>query len=131
MAKNLRQDATVPEKIMWDILRNRRFKNLKFRRQHVINGYILDFYCHEICLAIEIDGNVHNDPDQAVYDRERQTSLGKWGITFLRIKNNVVINRRPQAIRQLEDVTAGLMRPAGSLSRAAAGEGQGEGRAYA
>jgi very-short-patch-repair endonuclease len=127
-AKNLRKDATVPEKIIWDILRNRRFHNLKFRRQHILNGYIVDFYCHEIRLAVELDGVVHDDPDQATYDRERQNSLEKWGITFLRIKNSVIVNHRPQAIRQLEDVAANLVPQAVSLSRAAAGEGQGEGR---
>ena len=122
-SKNLRKDATVPEKIMWEILRNRRFHNLKFRRQHVINGYIVDFYCHEIRLGIEFDGVVHDDPDQAAYDRERQANLENQGVSFLRLNNDLILNKRPQAIQQLEDVTGKLMQQPVSLSRAAAGEG--------
>lgn len=55
-AKNMRTNATDAEHFMWQLLRARRFMNLKFRRQHVIKPYIVDFYCHEIGLVVELDG---------------------------------------------------------------------------
>ncbi len=51
--------ATDAENLMWQLLRAKRFMNLKFRRQHVIEPYIVDFYCHEIGLVIELDGGQH------------------------------------------------------------------------
>jgi very-short-patch-repair endonuclease len=58
-ARQLRQEQTKAEKIVWEQLRNRKFKGLKFRRQHVIEGFILDFYCPDAKLGIEVDGNIH------------------------------------------------------------------------
>ena len=58
-ARELRKESTPAEKIVWEHLRNRKFNNLKFRRQHVIHGFVIDFYCHELSLALEIDGDVH------------------------------------------------------------------------
>ena len=55
-AKTMRHTATDAESLMWQLLRNKRFMNLKFRRQHVIAPYIVDFYCHELGLVIELDG---------------------------------------------------------------------------
>ena len=55
-AKTMRHNATDAENLMWQLLRAKRFMNLKFRRQHVIKPYIVDFYCHEIGLVIELDG---------------------------------------------------------------------------
>ncbi len=57
-AKSMRHTATNPEALMWQILRARHFMDLKFRRQHVIKPYIVDFYCHEIGLVIELDGKI-------------------------------------------------------------------------
>ncbi len=58
-AKSMPHTATDAENLMWKILRAKRFMNLKFRRQHVIKPYIVDFYCHEIGLVIELDGSQH------------------------------------------------------------------------
>ena len=55
-ARNLRKELTEVEEIMWSVLKNRRLGNLKFRRQHPIDSFILDFYCHEVRLAIDLDG---------------------------------------------------------------------------
>ena len=67
-AKTMRHNATDAENLMWKILRAKRFMNLKFRRQHVIAPYIVDFYCHELGLVIELDGSQHNTEDGQAYD---------------------------------------------------------------
>ena len=67
----MRHTATNAEHLMWQLLRAKRFMNLKFRRQHVIAPYIVDFYCHEIGLIIELDGSQHGTNDLMAYDVER------------------------------------------------------------
>ena len=71
LAKSMRHIATDTENLMWQILRAKRFMALKFRRQQVIEPYIVDFYCHEIGLVIELDDGHHNTEDGRVYDVER------------------------------------------------------------
>ena len=68
LAKAQRQEPTAAEAAAWALLRNRRCLGLKFRRQHVIRGFIVDFYCVELRLAIEVDGTVHRDRMRAEYD---------------------------------------------------------------
>lgn len=73
LAKNLRRFSTEAESILWEILQNRKFRDLKFRRQHPIGRYIADFYCHEIKLVIELDGKIHEN--QKEYDEIRDEFL--------------------------------------------------------
>ena len=68
-AKELWLDMTTAEKILWEHLRARRFHNLKFRRQQIIEEFIVDFYCHFLGLVIEVDGEIHNK--QKEYDAYR------------------------------------------------------------
>ncbi|MBN2402192.1 MAG: DUF559 domain-containing protein [Spirochaetes bacterium] len=70
------------------MLRNRKFLNYKFRRQHVIEGFVVDFYCQKLRLAIEIDGKVHDR--QKEYDEIRQQLIEERGIKFIRITNEEV-----------------------------------------
>ncbi|MCL5994855.1 MAG: endonuclease domain-containing protein, partial [Chloroflexi bacterium] len=70
-SRALRQQQTDAEKHLWRLLRDRQFHGAKFRRQHPIGNYILDFYCHEAKLAIELDGSQHAEPDQAAHDAVR------------------------------------------------------------
>jgi very-short-patch-repair endonuclease len=58
-SRNLRRESTPEEKKVWNALRNRKYNNYKFRRQHVIEGFVVDFYCQKLNLAIEIDGKIH------------------------------------------------------------------------
>jgi len=88
LAKEFRKAPTKSEKIMWNTLRNRQFINLKFRRQHLIAGYIVDFYCSELALTIEIDGSVHQN--QIREDRERQKIIENLGIIFFRVGSKEV-----------------------------------------
>ena len=87
-ARILRKQQTPEEMIVWDFLRNRRFQGLKFRRQHVIEGFVVDFYCHELSLAIEIDGGIHDR--QKDYDELRQGLIESRGICFIRVRNEEI-----------------------------------------
>jgi very-short-patch-repair endonuclease len=83
-ARNLRRNLTLPEVILWNCLRGGRLNGLKFRRQHPIGPYILDFFCAGRRLAVEVDGDAHSEPAQVAHDRERDLWLGRNGVTVLR-----------------------------------------------
>jgi very-short-patch-repair endonuclease len=108
-AHELRKKMTLPEKIIWDELKNRRIFKVKFRRQHPIDIFIADFYCHEIKLAIEIDGEVHLDEDVKEYDEGRTHDIEKLGVTILRFTNNEVINHRLKVITEIKNAVAELI----------------------
>ena len=86
-AKFNRLFQTPEEKILWKFLRNNRLNGVKFRRQQIIDGYIADFYCHQHELIIEIDGEIHNSPEQIIHDQERETVLKNKGFSILHISN--------------------------------------------
>lgn len=87
-ARLLRKKATEPERILWRHLRNRNFAGYKFRRQHPLDRYILDFYCPVAKLAIELDGGGHNYPVGQIRDRARSEFLAHEGIIVLRFWNH-------------------------------------------
>ena len=80
----MRHVATDAEMRLWSRLRGRRLRRWKFRRQHTIGGFILDFYCPEAGLAIELDGGGHAMAEQAAYDQERERRLADTGVRVLR-----------------------------------------------
>ena len=88
-AKELRQEMTTAEKILWGQLRANRLDGLHFRRQQVIAGFIVDFYCHAAGLAVELDGPVH--ANQVEYDRERDRALEEYEVRVLRFLNDEVL----------------------------------------
>ncbi len=88
-ARELRGHQTDAEHLLWEVLRAKRFLGLKFRRQHPFGRYILDFYCDELKLAIELDGGQH--AEQQAYDAERTRYLGQQGLRVLRYWNNEVL----------------------------------------
>ncbi|MGB4812121.1 MAG: DNA methyltransferase [Methylophilaceae bacterium] len=88
--RSLRANQTDAENLMWALLRDRRLANAKFRRQHPVGKYVLDFYCHEAKLAIELDGSQHLE---SAHDQVRDAYLQQQGITVLRYWNNDVLNR--------------------------------------
>ena len=118
--RELRRTATDAEKMMWQLLRNRQLDGWKFRRQHPINRYILDFCCHEAKLAIELDGGQHADPEQAYYDRERTLALETEGIRVLRFWNNDVLKNTNAVLQVIWNA------PSDSLSPGPSPEGRGE-----
>ncbi|MBL0947056.1 endonuclease domain-containing protein [Brevundimonas sp.] len=84
-ARQLRRKLTLPEGLLWTALRGRKLAGLRFRRQHPIGPYILDFYCDEGRLAVEVDGQGHDQPDQFRHDQRRTAWLDMRGIAVLRI----------------------------------------------
>lgn len=88
-ARELRKASTEVEKILWSRLKNRRLNNLKFKRQFVIEYYIVDFICLEKKLIIELDGSQHLDNEQ--YDAERTAFLNEKGYNVIRFWNNVIL----------------------------------------
>jgi very-short-patch-repair endonuclease len=91
-AKTMRSNATDAENLMWQLLRAKRFMNLKFRRQHVIAPYIVDFYCHELGLVIELDGSQHSTKDAIEYDVERTKFLEALDLKVARYWNYDVLS---------------------------------------
>jgi very-short-patch-repair endonuclease len=88
-ARQLRRDMTPAERVLWERLRARRCAGLKFRRQQVIRGFIVDFYCEEHGLVVEIDGPVHQLRHAA--DRERDGVLRGLGLEVARFSNEEVV----------------------------------------
>jgi very-short-patch-repair endonuclease len=87
-AKELRKSQTPAEEKLWKMLRNRKPGGYKFRRQHPIGGFIVDFYCDEVELMIELDGEIHNR--QKGYDQARDRWLSENGYQVLRFGNEVI-----------------------------------------
>lgn len=90
-SRALRRDATSAERRLWSLLRNRRLAGRKFRRQHPIDRFIVDFFCPEERLAIELDGAVHHDPARAEADTRRQRILESHGVRVVRFSNREVL----------------------------------------
>lgn len=88
LARILRKQQTPQEAKMWNYLRNHRYKNLAFKRQHPIGNYIVDFICLEKKLIIEIDGGQHNEIANIEYDKQRTIFLEKKGYKVIRFWNN-------------------------------------------
>ena len=91
-AEKLRERMTIAEKLLWEELRENKFYGLKFRRQHPIQNYIADFYCHKHKLVIEVDGKYHLHKDQVEYDENRKEILNFNDVIVLRFTNDEVIN---------------------------------------
>jgi len=82
-------------------LRNRKLKGKKFRRQHAIADFILDFYCHECKLAVELDGSFHASEDQQLYDEARTSILHAYGIKVIRFWNSEIENEPEKVLEKI------------------------------
>jgi cyclase len=91
-AEALRNNMTTAEMFLWGHLKGNQL-GVKFRRQHPLGIYIADFYCHQHKLIIEVDGSIHNLPEIASYDLERQLNIENDGIKTLRFKNEEIFNQ--------------------------------------
>ena len=87
-AKALRREMTPAESKLWHRLRANRLESYHFRRQQIIDGYIVDFYCHAAGLVVEVDGSIHLE--QEAYDQKRDDHLRERGLTVLRFYNSDV-----------------------------------------
>lgn len=90
--RSLRANSTPAEEILWEEIRNRKLNGLKFKRQHSIGNYVIDFYCASKRFIIELDGEVHNTPDQKEKDQQRDQNLTEMNFRVLRITNSQVLN---------------------------------------
>lgn len=88
-ARELRSNQTPAEQVLWEKLRGNRLNGWHFRRQQIIGGYIVDFYCHRASLAVELDGSIH--ASQREYDADRDQILAELGVRVLRFPNEEVI----------------------------------------
>jgi len=114
--RELRKNTTDAEQLMWKILRNRGFHDAKFRRQHPKAGFILDFYCHEAKLCVELDGSQHTEDEQVKYDEGRTKILDeKQGIRVIRFWNSDVLNNTESVLNEiwiaLEDASTNSLIP--------------------
>jgi cyclase len=103
LAKALRRKMTTCEKKLWQRLRDHKIANLKFRRQHPIQWYIADFYCHEVRLVVEVDGPIHQSPEQVEHDRQRDGVMNDLGIKVLRFSNDQVRYHLHQVIKEIKN----------------------------
>jgi very-short-patch-repair endonuclease len=108
-ARDLRQASTRAEQILWQALRGRRLNGLKFRRQHPFGCFVIDMFCVECQLAIEIDGSIHRTPAQAVYDAERTVLLKEKGICVLRFTNEEIESDLERVLQKI--VAASFISP--------------------
>jgi cyclase len=105
MARELRDNLTEAEKALWEKL-NRKQLGVKFRRQHPINIYIADFYCHEVKLVIEVDGDYHLNTDQNALDELRSEDMATFGIEVVRFKNEEVLNETAIVVEEIKKAIA-------------------------
>jgi very-short-patch-repair endonuclease len=101
-ALEFRQAITDAEHRLWQSLRGNRLKGLHFRRQQVIDGFIVDFYCHQAAVIVEVDGPIHSE--QVEYDFERERLLTTRGFRILLIKNDEVENHLAEVLQRISDI---------------------------
>ena len=118
-AREMRRQATPAEAFAWALFRDRRFLGLKFRCQHQVGSYIVDLYCHEKRLVVELDGPVHDDPKRQPVDANRDADLESLGMTVVRIPNDHLVRHTEEALNEIADALDPS--PAG---RGAGGEGE-------
>jgi very-short-patch-repair endonuclease len=102
-ARQLRKNQTSAEELLWKVLKNRKYLGLKFRRQFVIDGFVVDFYCHELELVIELDGDIHKK--QRDYDNFRQSIIQKRKTNFLRFKNQEVLENIGKVLEKIKSLS--------------------------
>lgn len=100
-ARHLRKNQTKAEALLWHELKNRKLAGFKFRRQYPTLNFILDFFCAEKLLCIELDGSHHEEKDISEYDNFRTLNLNTLGIKVLRFSNNDVFNDLDQVIKEI------------------------------
>lgn len=110
-AKELRSNMTQAELVLWEYLRQRPL-GCKFRRQHPLGIYVVDFYCHQLKLVIEVDGSVHGEKDVRAADVERQRQLELDGLKVIRFTNEEVLKTKEVVIEQINLLINQQVKPA-------------------
>jgi len=102
-AEALRGQMTEAEQVLWEALRNKRLSGFKFRRQHPVSKYVLDFYCHQAKLGIELDGEYHEDSTQQFYDTDRTANLQELSIDVIRFQNKEVLEKLDEVLMKIQE----------------------------
>ena len=101
LARKLRKNMTVSEKLLWNELKGKKISGFDFDRQRPIDNYIVDFFCKDLMLAIEIDGIVHDNEEAEEKDKARQEKLESLGVRFLRFKDEDVKTDLSEVVRAI------------------------------
>ena len=101
-ARELRKNMTRAEEVLWSRLRKKQVEGFTFRRQHPIDIYIVDFYCHEFNLIIEVDGDIHELPEVSEHDEGRTAELERFGLKIIRFTNQEVIQQTDNVINRIK-----------------------------
>ena len=99
--RELRKEPTLYESLLWARLRGSQLEGHKFRRQHSVGVYILDFYCPAKRLCVEVDGNVHDNKAAIAHDKERDETLAQLNIRTVRFTNNEVVTDTESVLKQI------------------------------
>ncbi len=121
IARKLRRDPTPAERCAWSLLRDRGILGLKFRRQHILHGFVVDFYCPLLRLIIELDGAPHDRPAQASYDAARTSHLEGRGYRVLRVRNRELSRGRLEQL--LRPLLRSFVPPVPPLPKGRGGQG--------
>ncbi len=116
-AEEMRKNPTEAESVLWNALRAKGI-GIKFRQQHIIEDYIVDFYCNEYKLIVEVDGGNHNSQEQSAYDAERTSRLNELGYTELRFTNEEILHDLDNVLKKIKTFSNNTPFPSG--------EGRGE-----
>ena len=100
-ARRLRNNMTPAEKVLWEALRGKQLDDLKFRAQHPVGNFILDFWCPARKLVVELDGEVHQD--QKEYDEARTKQLENYGYRVIRFHNDEVMTDLPSVLERIRE----------------------------
>ena len=109
--QSLRKRMTRAEILLWSKLKGKQLLGLKFRRQYGVDSYVVDFYCTEIKLAIEVDGDVHGYNSRVLYDKQRQKNIEALGIKVLRYTNNDIMINIKGVLQDIHFRSNSLMKP--------------------
>jgi very-short-patch-repair endonuclease len=103
-SRSLRKNSTLAEKTLWKHLRNHQLNGYKFRRQQIIEGFIVDFYCEEANLVIEADGEIHNTEKKSAEDKHKDNVLSARGLYILRLKNEQILNQTEKVLLEIRNI---------------------------
>ena len=103
LACRFRREMTKAEAVLWKAIRASRLGGLHFRRQQIIDGFIVDFFCHSAALIIEVDGPVHEE--QAEYDAAREEVLRQRKLRIIRFTNDDVLKNLPTVLQRIQEST--------------------------
>ena len=102
-ANVLRKNMTFSEVKLWNEIKNGKLRGYDFDRQRPVGNYIVDFYCKDLQLALEVDGITHQDEKVMMQDEIRQKELEEMGVSFLRFDALLVVNKVESAVRQIRE----------------------------